>query len=72
MKIRRCIALVPSSVHESLWLPCARPVPQRRDDRFCALHREALDGAILGLHARGYMDEQPAEPACVPKPCLRR
>jgi hypothetical protein len=69
MKIRRCIALVPSCVHKSLWLPCARPVPQGRHDRFCARHREALDGAMLGLHANGYTDEQPA---CVPKRCLRR
>ena len=49
MKIRRCIALVRSRAHESLWLPCANAALPR--DHFCGAHRDVLDGAILGLHA---------------------
>jgi hypothetical protein len=38
-------ALTPGSKH--LWERCTNP--SKRGDRYCAPHREALDGAILGL-----------------------
>jgi len=43
------MALARSRVHDSLWLPCGNAALLH--DRFCRMHREALDGAMLGLHA---------------------
>ncbi len=42
-----CIALVPSSASPLLWSPCARRTPW--SDHFCAGHRLALIGALMGL-----------------------
>ena len=59
MRVRRCMALARSRVHDSLWLPCANAALPR--DHFCWMHREALDGAILGLHAHRDPAERDAE-----------
>ena len=45
--MRYCIALAHSRVCESMWLPCARVA--RTGDHFCDAHRDALDGAFMGL-----------------------
>jgi hypothetical protein len=41
------VALVTSRCSPDLWLPCAQRVLP--GDRFCAMHRNALDGVVLGL-----------------------
>jgi hypothetical protein len=44
---RHCAALRPPRKFQNIWMPCERrPV---RGDAFCARHRTALDGAVLGL-----------------------
>ena len=45
--MRRCIALVHSRVHGTVWHPCRRAA--MRGDHFCAAHRDGLDGAYMGL-----------------------
>jgi hypothetical protein len=45
-----CIARVRSRTHAMIWTPCTRSALRR--DRFCAAHRDALDGAVLGLCAQ--------------------
>jgi sRNA-binding protein len=47
MPTPRCIALVHSAANASLWERC--PHNALRGDRFCADHRHALDGAVLGF-----------------------
>ncbi len=47
MIITRCIAFNHSDERPREWLACKRRT--RRGDRFCTIHRDALDGAILGL-----------------------
>jgi hypothetical protein len=41
-----CIAFVHSRDCDSVWVPCARTA--KRGDRFCAAHRDSLDGAVMG------------------------
>lgn len=43
----RCIALVPTRASAPAWHRC--PLRARPGDRFCAHHRHALDGAVMGL-----------------------
>jgi hypothetical protein len=43
-----CIGLVHSRVCDPLWLRCKREASP--GDRFCARHREALEGALLGYY----------------------
>lgn len=45
-----CIALVPSATQAMIWNPCRQRA--LRHDSFCATHRDALDGAVLGLCAK--------------------
>jgi hypothetical protein len=46
----RCVSFVHSRRHSFSWSRCARRT--RRGDVFCSLHRDALDGAVLGaFHA---------------------
>jgi hypothetical protein len=46
----RCVSFVHSRRHSFSWSRCARRA--RRGDVFCSLHRDALDGAVLGaFHA---------------------
>ena len=47
MIITRCIAFNHSAERPREWMACNRRT--RRGDRFCTIHRNALDGAILGL-----------------------
>jgi hypothetical protein len=42
-----CIGYSRTPGREQLWERCTNP--SKRGDRYCAAHREALDGAILGL-----------------------
>jgi hypothetical protein len=42
-----CIALVPTTASAPLWERCMHPTP--RGDRFCADHRRALNGAVMGF-----------------------
>jgi sRNA-binding protein len=42
-----CIALVQSSDRPSYWDRCGRCA--QRGDQFCASHRQALDGAVMGF-----------------------
>jgi hypothetical protein len=42
-----CIAFVHSRNYDSLWTPCARRA--KSGDPFCAEHRDALDGAVIGF-----------------------
>jgi len=44
----RCIALVHHSRESPSWTPCIREAIPRR--LFCAFHRDALDGALLGYY----------------------
>lgn len=43
----RCIAFKCSADRPKEWVACNRRT--RRGDQFCTIHRDALDGAILGL-----------------------
>jgi IS5 family transposase len=43
----RCIALVQSRASTAVWNRC--PEIASRGDRFCAPHRHALDGAVMGF-----------------------
>jgi hypothetical protein len=45
--MKRCVAYVPSFAAPELWMPCAMVAAE--SDRFCTQHRDALDGAVLGL-----------------------
>jgi len=51
MKLR-CAGFVHSNENASLWSPCARA--PLRGDRFCALHRDAVDGAVLTIFMNGF------------------
>jgi hypothetical protein len=44
----RCIALVHSRKLEPFWVPCEREAMP--GGRFCARHRESLEGALLGYY----------------------
>ena len=44
---RTCAALNPPRKFRHIWTPCRRPHLPR--DRFCARHRAAINGAVLGL-----------------------
>jgi hypothetical protein len=41
-----CAAFVPSREAPQMWTPCASPAAV--GDRLCAMHRDAVDGALLG------------------------
>jgi hypothetical protein len=45
-----CIALVPSETDPMIWNTCTHTA--LGNDCFCAEHRDALDGAVLGLCVR--------------------
>ena len=45
--MRGCVAFVRVGKRAQAWSPCARAAIA--GDRFCAMHRDALDGAFLGL-----------------------
>jgi hypothetical protein len=47
MIITRCIAFNHSEERPREWMACKRRT--RCGDQFCTIHRDALDGAILGL-----------------------
>jgi hypothetical protein len=58
----RCIALVPTRASAPAWNRCLRRA--RPGDRFCAHHRHALDGAVMGLlHSKEYRHAQQKSPA---------
>jgi len=42
-----CVALVPSRSSVAMWDRCTRD--SLRGDCFCAAHRDALDGAMMGF-----------------------
>ncbi len=51
--MKHCAAFVPSSVSPEFWMPCTAPVIGR--GLLCVVHRDAVDGALLGLHAARVM-----------------
>jgi hypothetical protein len=51
--MRHCTAFVPSSVSPEFWMPCTAPALGR--GLFCVVHRDAVDGAMLGMHAARVM-----------------
>ena len=53
--VKRCVAFVLSSVSRELWLPCTTAAAA--SDKFCVEHRNALDGAVIGLRAEEKLDE---------------
>lgn len=73
MSKARCVALVHSRTHEDLWTPCVRAA--QPGGVLCREHRDALDGALLGLESSDVVPRsQPAsyryilaEPGPVPR-----
>ncbi|HET9803460.1 MAG TPA: hypothetical protein VFP96_09495 [Candidatus Acidoferrum sp.] len=55
VKLCHCAAFVPSSVSPDLWMPCTEPALRR--GLFCAKHRDAIDGAVLGARSIGLLHE---------------
>ena len=51
--MRHCAAFVPSNVSPEFWMPCTAPAIAR--ELFCVVHRDAVDGAMLGLHVAKVM-----------------
>ena len=54
--LTHCAAFVPSSVSPELWMPCNEPALRR--GLFCAKHRDAIDGAVLGAHSLGLLPKR--------------
>ena len=55
VKLSHCAAFTPSSVSPDLWMPCMEPALRR--GLFCAKHRDAIDGAVLGARSLGLLRE---------------
>src|SRR5439155_23531363 len=51
--MRHCAAFEPSSVSPEFWMPCTAPAIGR--GLYCVVHRDAVDGAMLGMHAARVM-----------------
>ncbi len=52
----RCIAFVHSEAHDELWTPCTNATAD--ESLFCPTHRDAIDGAMMGLVSRRPTTEQ--------------
>jgi sRNA-binding protein len=67
----RCIALVPTRASAPAWHRCLRRA--RSGDRFCAHHRHALDGAVMGLlHSKEHRHAQEKSVAQERRRALRK
>ena len=51
----RCIAWVPSTISDSLWMPCTEPILSTRF-KLCAEHADNLYGIFLGFQEAGMLD----------------
>lgn len=66
-----CIGFVRSQSSTSAWTRCARPAAPRGP--LCIEHRDALDGAVLGmLELEGILQSDPAQKALKPKQKRRK
>jgi hypothetical protein len=69
----RCVALVHSRRLEPSWVPCTREALPR--GRFCARHREQIEGALLGFYLvteAPYAEEEQREDAVLARRVLQR
>lgn len=55
MTLAACEALVRLPGETSAWMPCSKPASA--GGRLCSMHRDAVDGAVLGVVAGSSMPE---------------
>jgi hypothetical protein len=51
----RCIAFVPAEEFAEAWMPCDRQAETGR--KLCSVHRESVDGVILGMEHKKNKEE---------------